>query len=181
MPPAPSLGSRPGARRDGGGGAAPASWLGPLRAALPPRAPRCSPPARPLAGAAARPAAPAPAAAATAAAATAAAAAACTPHSLARLLCAALAALPPPPPAPPAPAPSRCRPLSGHPKPSRAPSLVLPDSAFPPVCFGLLSPAPHVSSQQDPGGVDQGWSRSLYPLSHLPPLTLPQRERRAEN
>lgn len=54
-------------------------------------------------------------------------------------------------------------------------------SAFPPVCFGLLSPAPHVSSQQDPGGVDQGWSRSLYPLSHLPPLTLPQRERRAEN
>lgn len=113
--------------------------------------------------------------------------------------------LPPPPPppalslarslalcgarrAPSSPArPSRPRPFP-PPAPERPPracpgafSPLRPDSAFPPVCFGLLSPAPHVLSQRDQGGVDLGWSRSLYPLSHLPPLSLPQQAPRDEN
>ncbi|XP_071465543.1 sterile alpha motif domain-containing protein 1-like [Marmota flaviventris] len=111
----------------GAAGAAPLRPLGSDRRALrpprpllsSPRAPRCSPLARPLAGAAAGPAAPALAASAA--------------RSLARSLCAALAALPasparrlPAPSALPPPAPARRRPLSGRPKPSRAPSSLRP-------------------------------------------------------
>lgn len=174
MPPAPSSGSRPGPRRDSGGGAAPASRLRlrPPRAALSPRCPARSallparslvrPPGPPLHRSGSR-------------------RRRLHSSSLACSLCAALAALPPPPPAPPAPAPSRCRPLSGRPEPAGAPSLRFTPILLSPSLLRIVVSCTPRSQPAGPRWCGLGVELFLVPTVPPVPLALPQQVRRDEN